>query len=326
MNPLFDNPLANMYGPTFLFLYAVLIAISAVGFYFLKQNLDWTAKMPLPQIPSDPDPYEIAYLRGGENEFARSVIFSLVQKGFLEIVNDSKTSYIQLVRMQPNWTTLSQMERNVLGWFQETREVKHVFEPYGFVENLKPYSGTFEQKLQSGYLLTPSDVAMKTKLLGLLLGGSVLLLGAYKLVAAIFHGRYNIIFLIILSAIAFFVFATIAKTPRLSSLGKQYLARMQNAFERLKMQVQQSGIPQNVPRAAMASVDPFLLTVGLFGVGALSGTMYTEYEKAFHRSSAAGGSGCGSSCGASSCSSGSDSGGDGGGSCGGGCGGCGGGD
>lgn len=323
MNFLFDNPLANMPGQWFLFLYAIAIIGSATAYYLLKQSLDWTAKMPLPLIPSDPDPYEIAYLRGGENEFARAVIFSLVKKGFLEIVNDKNTSYISLVRIQPNWTTLSQMERSVLGWFQETREVKHVFEPYGFVEILKPYSGAFEQKLQSGYLIMPSDVAMKTRLCGLLIGGIVLLLGAYKLIAAILHGRYNIIFLIILSAIAFFVFAAIAKTSRLSSLGKQYLARLQNAFERLKTQVQQNGVPQGIPESAMASVDPFLLTVGLFGAGALSGTMYNEYEKAFHRSSAAGGSGCGSSCGSSSCSSG---GGDGGGSCGGGCGGCGGGD
>lgn len=317
MDFLFDNPLANMKGSNFLLLYIVVTVASCIVYYLLKNNLDWTAKMPLPQIPPSPDPYEIAYLRGGENEFARAVVFSLVQKGFLEIVNDEKASYISLVRLQPNWTTLSQMERNVLGWFQETREVKHIFESHGFVENLKPYSAGFEQKLQSGHMLTPQDVIIKTRMLGLMIGGSVLLLGAYKFVAAIMHGRYNIIFLAMLAFITFIVFSIIARTSRLSALGKQYLARLQNAFDRLKTQVQQSGIPQNASGTAMASVDPFLLTVGLFGAGALAGTMYNEYEKAFHRSAATGGSGCGSSCGSSSCSSGGDGGG-------GGCGGCGG--
>jgi len=41
---------------------------------------------PLP-LPHAPDPFEIACLRGGENEAARLAIFELTQRGYLEVVD-----------------------------------------------------------------------------------------------------------------------------------------------------------------------------------------------------------------------------------------------
>ena len=325
MNFLFDNPLTNMPGGWFLLLYGSIIFLTAITFKVYKSSLDWTSKLQPPLVSQNPNPFEIAYLRGGDNEFARSLVFALVQKGFLEITNEGKKSFIRLTANQPNWTTLSPVERSVLPWFQTTRETKEVFTSYGVTEILKPYSSTYEQQLTRHNFLTPNDVATKTRLISFFAWSAMTLLGIYKLLAAIQHGRKNFGFLIVFVVITTIIFYFLSKTSRLSALGKKYVERIQQAFENLKTTVQRKISADSNADYAMNAVDPFLLTVGVFGTAALTGTLYNNYEQAFHRASVAGGSSCGSGCG-SSCSSGSSGGDGGGGGCGGGgCGGCGGG-
>lgn len=126
MDVLFNNPLAYMPGVWFLLFYGLTIVITAVGFWFYKPNLDWTRQLPLPLVSSNPNPFEIAYLRGGENEFLRTLIFALVQKKFLEITVEKNKSYIKLTTSQPNWTILSEVERVTLKWFQVKRETGEI--------------------------------------------------------------------------------------------------------------------------------------------------------------------------------------------------------
>lgn len=325
MDFLFDNPLANMPGGWFLLLYGTVVILTALTVKIYKSSLDWTSKLQLPPVPQNPNPFEVAFLRGGENEFARSLIFALVQKGFLEISTGGKKSFIRLTPNQPNWTTLSPVERNVLPWFQVTRETKEVFASGGVTSILKPYSATYDQQLARHNFLTPNDVTVKTRLLGFMAGSAVIGLGLYKMLSALYHGRYNFAFLLIFMVVATIIFYVLSKTPRLSALGKRYVERIQQAFENLKAKVKRAN-GDDSPEYAMAAVDPFLLAVGVFGIGTLSGTLYNDYEQAFHRaSSSSGSSSCGSGCGSSGgCSSGGDGGG-GGGCGGGGCGGCGGG-
>ena len=238
MNFLFDNPLANMSGGWFLLLYGTTIVLAAITFKVYKTNLDWTSKLQLPLVPQNPNPFEIAYLRGGENEFARSLVFALVQKGFLEISHEGKKSYIRITASQPNWTTLSPIERSVLPWFQTTRETKEVFTSFGVTEILKPYSSTYEQQLKRHNFLTPNDVVTKTRLISFLAWGAMTLLGSYKLLAAIQHGRKNFGFLIVFIVISTIIFYLLSKTSRLSELGKGYVERIQQAFGNLKTTIQ----------------------------------------------------------------------------------------
>ncbi len=320
MDTLFNNPVANMPGVWFLVFYSITICMVAIAFWVYKPGLDWTAKLPLPLVSQNPDPFEIAYLRGGENEFVRTVVFSLVQKKFVEITTDGKIHYIKIAPTQPNWTTLSEMERNVLKWCQVTHETREVFSPYGLVATLNTYSLQYEAKFVQNNFLTPQDVVTKTRLLATLAGLAVAFLGGYKIIAALMNGRTNVIFAIILTVIGFLILYKLGKVKRISALGQKYVERVQEAFDNLRVKVRLEN-PDELQ--SYNSGAPFLLTVGVFGVGALAGTPFNEYEQAFNRSSSASSSGsCGSGCGSAGCSSG----GDGGGSCGGGCGGCGGGD
>jgi uncharacterized protein (TIGR04222 family) len=321
MDILFNNPIVNMSGSTFLALFFGVTIASIVVFSVLKRSFDWTSKMPIPNIPHDIDPFEIAYLRGGENELARSVVFSLTKKGFLEITNEAKTSFISQTKSQPNWTELSQIERNVLPFFQVTRETKDIFAANGLVSIVAPFATVCKSKANLSHFLTPEEVKSKTKMFALICAGFIASLAVYKLYLAYLGGISNVIFLIVFLVISLIAFGIMSKTSRLSSLGKKYLESLQTAFDRLK-NINSVENNQFVPQTTFGAVDPTLLAVGIFGTSVLAGSAYGSYEQAFHRSAATS-SGCGSGCG-SSCSSnsGDSGGGDGGGGCGGGCGGC----
>jgi hypothetical protein len=146
-------------------------------------------------------------------------------------------------------------------------------------------------------------------------------LGLYKFIAALNHGRSNVLFLVLAGIIGLIVVYFFAKPARITKLGKSYLAQLETAFDRLRTRVQSSKVAQS---ATFAGFDPVLLSVGIFGSSVLAGSIYNDHNEAFQKSQAGSwsGSSCGSGCNSSTCSSG----GDGGSSCGGGgCGGCGGG-
>ncbi|MDQ3799773.1 MAG: TIGR04222 domain-containing membrane protein [Acidobacteriota bacterium] len=332
MDFLFDNPLANMPGTIFLIFYSLFAILSLIIFGIWKTQADKTANLPIPPIPANIDPYEIAYLRGGMNEVARAVVFALRQKDFLIIQNDGKDSRIHRNQLQADPRSLNQMERDVLNWFGSSREPKEVFQSHGLIRVLEPYSSVYESRLEQQQFLiddeTRDSVARGRNIVLLFVLG----LGAYKFIAAITNGYFNVIGILVVAIIATLITFGVARLPRLSRLGKTYLERLQMAFDNLKYQTlpirQSSSDAANVlPGARFAGVDPLLLGVGVFGGAVLAGTIYDDYNQAFQRaqnqapgSSSGCGSACGSSC--SSSSSGGDGGGDGGG---GGCGGCGGG-
>jgi uncharacterized protein (TIGR04222 family) len=332
MDILLDNPLASMYGPYFLVLYGFVILFTLIALGFARSNADKTNNLPLPPIPAQIDPYEITFLRGGINEVARSIIFSLMQKNQIELRTEGKTSEIKRINNQTN-NNLSEIERQTLNWFGPTREVKEIFQANGLATQLESYGLTYQTRLERGQLLTGDDLRnnfsrSKWTAFSLIFG-----LGLYKLLAAVANGNFNIMLLVIFAVAGLIIAYSVSRLPRVTKLGNAYLERLQLAFDNLKYQSQDAYIPngekRGVPQTAFAGVDPLLLSVGVFGTGILAGTVFDNYNQTFQRAqqqSAA--SSCGSGCGSSSSDSSSGSScssGDGGSSCGGGCGGCGGG-
>lgn len=332
MDWLIENPLANMYGPMFLLVYAVLIVFLIVIHRYKLKALDWTSKLPLPQIPTNPDPYEIAYLRGGDNEVVRSVIFTLVQKGFIINTKDflrnqstfSKTEKVQDIHL------LSKMEREVLYYFAESKNAFEIFQSDGITNVVKNHCLQYERKLLNENLLNPPETKSAADRNANIAAIVILAIGGFKLIAALSHGRTNVIFLIVMAIVGLIVLYKTTRVPRLSHRGRAYLEELQIAFSNLKYPPKKTTLQTPQPLPTFAAVDPLLLGVGVFGVGALVGTNYDYMNDTFQKSAVQNGgssstsSGCGTSCGSSSCSSGgSCSGGSscGGGGCGGGCGG-----
>jgi uncharacterized protein (TIGR04222 family) len=330
MEILIDNPLATMYGPYFIIFFGFVIFFAVIILAIVKSQFDKTNNLPLPAIPPNIDPYEIAYLRGGTNEVARSVIFSLLQKGFIEIDSGVLPAVIKKTNNQNDFRSLNPIEQLTLGWLGAERQPNEIFGSYGLVDQLKVYGDSYQGRLEGQQMLTSEEDVAVFRPMKWAVYLLILALGGYKLFASIAHGYYNIAFLIIFMIVGLLIAHAVAKIPRLTKLGKAYLERLQTAFDSLKYSSQaayRQFNPNTAPQPAFAGVDPMLLSVGVFGSAILAGTVYDNYNQAFHRSHAAGSTSssgsCGSACG-SSCSSGSSDGGGGsscGSSCGGGCGG-----
>lgn len=317
MNFLLDNPIASMDGTAFLILFIVFIVITLAVLAVARATIDSTDRMPIPAIPPQVDPFEIAFLRGGTNELARSVMFSLVQKGFVEVINGEKSSRLRRVDSGSDPNGLAEIERSALSWLGAERDAKDVFDAsFGLTERMESQSARYELELARRHFLMPDEWKSRLNKYGLAAGLVIVGVGGYKILAAVLTGRFNVLFTIFLVIVAFVIARSMGKLPRTTKLGKQYLERLQSAFEGLKYQ---TGHAQPLMQAGSAGVDPLLLSVGVFGTGILAGTAFSHYQQTFARQQQSGG-GCGSGCGAS-CSSG-DAGGDGGGGCGGGCGGC----
>jgi hypothetical protein len=151
-------------------------------------------------------------------------------------------------------------------------------------------------------------------------------LGFYKIGAAAFHGRNNVLFLILSLVVAAAALLLVGRASRLTQRGKQYLKDMQTAHAGVRLAVRSPDESELATEGAFGSSLP-VAAMGLFGIAALESAGFEDLRQHYQKSASAS-SGCGaasSGCGAASACGGS-SGGDGGGSgCGGGgCGGCGG--
>lgn len=338
MDWIFDNPLANLPGTYFLLLYGAMIVTLAIAFQIIKRQFDMTSGLPLPPIPANPDVYEIAYLRGGENELARAVIFTLAQKGFLQIQTTDNSAWVQQSEIKPDKRSLNYLEQKVYDYFAMPYQTREIFaKSSNLREILKPFATTYAQRLENAQLLTAAEANRQVNILKWTIFLGILALGGYKFLAAILNGYSNVGFLIVFSFAALLIFASMNGLPRVSALGRKYLEMLELTFATIKSQISQPNPkhPQFAAQGArFGAVDPMLLAVGVFGVGALAGTAYDSYHQAFYKSqqqnagSASSGSSCGSGCGSSwDSSSSSDSGGScssggsscGGGGCGGGC-------
>jgi uncharacterized protein (TIGR04222 family) len=313
MNALLHNPIADMYGPDFLLFYCSVIVITLVTCWRLVQ--DPTKNHPLPLIPAEPDPYQIAYLRSQETGIANVALFDLIVRGYLQVNEQS----ISQVPNHPDVSQLEPIEREVFDKLSSSSTAKTSL--WLATESIQLYCNAYEEKLQNEQLLYASQWQEWNIKVGLIGAMIIFSLGSYKLLIALGKGRYNVGFLIangVLSII--FLLWFVSRRSHLSYRGKVYLQQLQATFTRL----------QHKAKYEMPSVFDYNLLVALFGIEALAGTSYDSYYKAFFPptfsrtvsrrsnssdSSCSSSSGCGSSCSSSSCSSSS---------CGGGCGGCGG--
>lgn len=299
--------IASMPGPWFLALYAAVMLVTIAGCWAaVRQPPD---DGPGPLAPSTPNPYEIAYLRGGEDEIARLAVIDLADRGLLR-------------------------EQKGKGWNGKTR-VKVV--EAGAAErppaNLRPVLDLFRTQLDPlekilrraemraavksiadpiavryrDYFLVKPDRRIAVRLIGL---AAILGLGGFKLADALAEGRTNVGFLCVF-ALAAVVSLWAATSSRLNAAGREFLRKTQQAYGDLKTKPKIDARP-------LQHAD-LMLAVGLFGAPVLLGGADVHFAEMLGARAMRDSGSTGGSC--SSCSS-SDGGGDGG--CGGGCGGCGG--
>ncbi|HXH76474.1 MAG TPA: TIGR04222 domain-containing membrane protein [Bacteriovoracaceae bacterium] len=287
------NPF-NLSGPQFLIFYFVAggLTLLCVRFRFQQQESKW----PMPKLNLT-DPYEIAFLRGGENEALRIAVLSLIDRGLLVISDDNiKTKNklaIDHVRRP--------IEKAILRKFASAGKVHEL---YGG-ENIKVACTEYRTSLARHRLIANSSVyeARRPMLwLGLLILGG---LAGAKLFLALQRGRHNVTVLIILASFALWYLFKFYNVER-TGLGDHVLSDLRNLFKGLN--------DRGSSIKSGGETNEAALLAAVFGVMSLSTKNFPFIKNIFPKASNSSTTGCGSSCG-SSC----------GGSCGsGGCGGCGG--
>lgn len=314
------DAIGKMHGPQFLVLYGVVCTATIAVAFAVTRLSDQTRGQTPPDVPLDPDPRQLALLRGGPLQVILVTIVDLLERGFLV---QSAGNWIAPAPNRPPMLHLTQLESAVFNAFTEGRNVAAVLRSPGLIRAVREIVKPEEESLRSAGLLSSGPVAMA--MLARAAGFAVIFgLGCYKLAVALSHGRSNVGFLIMIGLAAAVILFLTTMMPRLSALGRAYVERLELAFAGLRY----GGHKKNETPEPIGAVSPdLLLGVGLFGAAALYGSRYADLHTEMKRAEAAaasgncssgGSSGCGSgwsSCSSSSC---------GGGGCGGGgCGGCG---
>lgn len=300
--------IASMPGPLFLAFYALVTTVTLLGCWLAVRTAPETE--PAPLVPANPDPYEIAYLRGGEPEVGRLAIIDLARRGLLH--ESAGKGLLGKTRLRPAADQnadrhLPSAPSRVLSLFRSHDEpVEKMQKLPAFREAVRAIAEPFAMRYAEPFLVSPSRrMAVRA------LGWAVILgLGGYKLVVALQRGHTNVLFLIMMALVALPILSASTKS-RLNGRGKVFLKKIQSAYSELKTKPKIAGAP-------LAHSD-LLLAVGLFGAPVLLGGADVHYAEMLGRQAMRDSGVTGGSC--SSCSSSSS--GDGGG-CGGGCGGCGG--
>lgn len=342
------NPIADMYGPTFLWVYGgvTLIALTLCWGYVRWRSAG--AGGPPPPLPKDPNPLELAYLRGGATEAIRLITFDLTRRGLIEFDPASSSSELKAVELEDRQADVSDIEAIVLRAFRARRRVETPLRNEGVVAAVDRHFDDVKRRFEREGLLADAGAAFSAytaRVVGTLI---IVGLGGYKLIVALLKGRTNVGFLILIGVAGVMALYFLCRPRRLTSKARAYLERLQAAFRpppigtswrsAARGSTSASALPaafSTTPPDDSESLLP--LFVGLHGLHVLNGTAFGYFPIMFAQAPPATpgtswlASGCGSvtSCGAASSgggsSCGSSCGGGGGGCGGGGCGGCGGG-
>jgi uncharacterized protein (TIGR04222 family) len=300
--PLFEQLIA---GPTFLIGYVLLVVATLLFLRRRLAQLDHTDELSVPEIPFEPEPYAVAYLRRGVREVARLAMLSLVEQGYLVVDRSDKSKpRLMQVPRQPDLAGLDRIERRIYDRCLKSCTPREVATDSKLNSEIEDLYRCVRERFEAEHLLTPKQLGPVAWQLWL--GGASILLGVglVRLNTGLAANR-PVGLLIIAMIVAVVAAFAVCRWPRLSKRGRAYLQRLRLAFEHLQLQQKTAD--------ASGSISPgLLLLVSLFGFGALANTTYAAYTDLFPTSSGqlsagAAGDGCGS-CGG----------------CGGDCGGCGG--
>jgi uncharacterized protein (TIGR04222 family) len=285
------NPF-DLSGPSFLVFYICVALIVVIA---LKLVIDGAEGGAPPALPLS-DPYQIAWLRGGTPEAARIAVLSLTDRGLLAVSGDNlvNSSHAQPVVREP-------IESAILARCRPfgTAATAVLGEP-----TVERACASYRARLERLQLMP--DAAMRAQRHRAFTIASAILFGIAlaKIVIAFGRNRYNVGFLLILTAIALGLVWLLVHRPR-THLGNRMLKDLKRLFRALRQRA------ATIRAGAMTS-DAMLLAA-VFGISALPATGFADFLRVYKKAASSGG-GCGSSCG-SGCGGGG----------GGGCGGCGGG-
>jgi uncharacterized protein (TIGR04222 family) len=195
------NPF-DLSGPSFLVFYICVALIVVIA---LKLVIDGAEGGAPPALPLS-DPYQIAWLRGGTPEAARIAVLSLTDRGLLAVSGDNlvNSSHAQPVVREP-------IESAILARCRPfgTAATAVLGDP-GVERACAPYRARLE-RLQ----LMPDAAMRAQRYRGFTIASAILFgIALAKIVIAFGRNRYNVGFLLILTAIALGLVWLLVHRPR----------------------------------------------------------------------------------------------------------------
>ena len=316
--------LRSIPGPQFLALFPLLVMSGILVGRFLINSGQSGLRMP---EPAAFPPSTVASLRGGWELVLKTTIFSLWQRGIIELTSEAgadtdktirifgreilrtpakKADTYVFRRVEGIPVPAERIEMAVWNFLKTGRRPGDFFQDTTLQSFVDIHVRQAQQELERKGLLRSPDQRRHAWLVFLTVFAIVEGIGVTKLLLGIANNR-PVGFLSAMLVIALIAFSIALKpSSRITPLGKAFLKRMEEHFEWLK---------EAVKGKESRGIDP-AYAFAIFGTSVLAGTLlYSSFGEAFPGKTPGG---CGgSSCGGSSCS--------GGGCSGGGCGGCGGG-
>jgi uncharacterized protein (TIGR04222 family) len=297
------NPFAGAGGEFLIFYAAFGLAVLTLAYAFRPDRRTGDSVSPI-----DPsDPYEIAYLRAGENEALRIATLSLVDRGLLEVFDaaDKKHEPELQAKSDASEKVRRPIEIAILEHFTGRLPADTVFG----TTKTDAAVDRYRDRLESSGLL-PNAADRQGRLITKRIAWAALwLVAGARIFQALDNERSNIGFLVVLALFFSWAASKVVDRPRTGG-GDRALAELRALFAGLRARVDQL-----MPGGA---TNEMALAAAVYGVGTLPDAQFPFVRKLYKRATTARSSGaaCGSGCGGGG-------GGDGGDGCGGGCGGCG---
>jgi uncharacterized protein (TIGR04222 family) len=298
MNWLLNNPVADIDSEYLLLFYAMAIGAVILACYHSVRSVDRTRHMEPPEIPARLDPYELAYLRGGETEVTRITIRSLLQRGLLQITERRDWSSTALAVLKevdrgrkPEPGELSPIEACIMKWTGFPALRRQIYEPGGIPDLLRGMCGAYRDNLSDRELLAPPGMKWIGARLWWIGSALILGLGGYLLAVALAKGE-SIVAVILcpmaLIGVIALAFACL-RFSRISHRGRAYLEQLEHAYDRLTSKGRrrgrsraartEAGDPDDREPMRESSVySDRLLMDGIFGVVSPADTPLTDLE------------------------------------------------
>ncbi len=278
--------IANLHSTEFLIFYGVVIAMTLGPYWWLLRHGETTLSLGLPEVPSEPDPYEIAYLKGDENLVTLVLIVNLTLRDYVRVVEETKGIFgtKQTIAQAPNHPDrrhLSALERAVFDELGTGITVKELYAKRLSELVNRHCAQLYERRLESAQLIKPPEQRTRETRLALVAGSVIVGLGGFKVVHIFLEGRANVGFLIGMIVVALLLLIFI-RGSRLTSHGWAYLGQLAQTCEGLKSLTSQASQDLKLP-----------LQVAIFGIIALRDTPLSYYQDMISKGTSGGGWGGG---------------------------------
>jgi uncharacterized protein (TIGR04222 family) len=251
------------------------LALAYFGPILLRRLLDRTGRLDTPPMPDAPDPYQIAYLRGGEAEVLRLTLFDLIHRGHLEMHETKRlaSSQLRLQRSEtaPRDDTLSDIERRLLEFFRISRSPNELNRS-DIPDLVRRHCLDQKAALTREHMLIPEAVDQRLSSADFLIAAAGCVLGIALGMVVFDHLGIGVGIAILFLFARKLIKWHMRRSGHMSGLGRKYLASLKEAFADLGPAGAHSA---KSPRAFR---DDPLLSIGLYGSAVLMGTEFAAFS------------------------------------------------